>query len=450
MERVDIGFVGFAFEGYPHDLMLKRIIDAKEALISSDFSVVSYDKSVLFSKDVSPAIEALKEKEFDCLVICVSSWNETPNMVAVIKEFSNVPLLVWGLGGYTENKKILQAPASGAATGALIPALKQMDIKFKWIQEIPDKSMSLDKIGDFIKVAKAIKDIEHSKIGSLGYDDMGLYTLMFDGVSLRKVIGFEVETFDIYEIAKAVDVISDKDVLPLVEEWKKEWTFESEVEDKNLIKLAKLYKAFKAKVDDRGYCALTIKCIYGLTTVYGFTPCMIMSLLGDEIDCACECDVLGVATQTIMKKLTGQVTTFQEIYEYFDDGILMGVCGFAPFGICESCKMVNQFESGGFFDGLQNSTPLKKGVYTLARLGYKGEKYFMHVILSEAVDPGKWQESSLTEAKYGYPSAKFVLKSSSIEDFKKNILGQHYHITAGDIRDKLKDYCYFKGIDYIE
>lgn len=52
-----------------------------------------------------------------------------------------------------------------------------------------------DRVLEYCVAAGAVKRLRHCKIGHMGYRDMQLYNTMFDGVSLKREIGPEIEFF---------------------------------------------------------------------------------------------------------------------------------------------------------------------------------------------------------------------------------------------------------------
>ncbi len=439
------GFVGFGFYGYPKEYVENRASEANKAVQELGIET-TYADPVITSEDVERAVRQLKADDFTFLIACVTTWTESPNVVGVLREFFHKPILLWGLGGRTEEGKLI-SPAGQAGTTALREPLEAMGAKFKFIYDRPDAPMNLEAVKGFAAVAETIDRLSHSRIGLLGYADMGLYTTMFDGLSLRSKIGPEVESFDMLEITQRMEKLDEKAVSALVAEMKENWAFEQPIRDEALNTLAGMYLAVKEKVAERNYVAFSPKCVYGVSRYMGITPCLVLSKLADEIDCVCECDVLGLVTQVMERFLTGQATTFMEHYEFMEDRLLVGVCGYAPLSFVEGPVTVRGHGWGGF-TGMVLTSQLKEGRLTLARLSSRGDRYRLHIATGQGVRPRQWEELGWTPPAPRFPAFEVIL-DGSVEDFAQNVCGQHYAVVYGDHSEKLTELCRLLGVEVI-
>jgi L-fucose isomerase-like protein len=348
MDNIRVGFCAFGFYGYPLEVISSRGREAADALRSMGIQVTETDPMTGFD-DVARGLEQLAGREYDAIIACVVTWTETPVIVGILRDYLHLPILLWGRGGYTVNGRLV-SPAAQAGTSAVVDTLKFLGAKYKYIYDYPDSPMSLDKVRDFCQSAKAVNILAHSRIGMMGYADMGLYSLMFDGLEVRKKLGIEVESYDMLEIEQAMQKLPADVVQAQIGEWQKSWEFEQPVAPPIMERVARLTLALNNKIDQRGYLAASTKCVYGVTKYMGCTACMAQSMLGDKVHFVCENDVPGMITQTMLGLLTGQSTTFLEMYEYFHDRILTGVCGFTPTSFIDGGKVSVRGHSWG---GLQ-------------------------------------------------------------------------------------------------
>ena len=445
-KRITAGFVGFACISFPKEITEKRSKEAAEAVKSSGIKLVETAQVSTFT-DAERAIVELKKGDFDFLIICISSWIESPIVVKVLREFKHKPILLWGLGGYTKDGSLV-SPASQAGTPALREPLAQMGFKFKFIYDWPDSPMNIDKVKDFAIVANAIKELSNAKIGMVGYADMGLYITMFDGVSLRSKIGPEVEVFDMLEVEQRVQKIDTKRAFSVIENIKKKWHSKEEIPEGTWQRLSKFYLAIDDIVTERKYSAISIKCVEGMKKYMNFPPCMILTLLSQKIPAICEDDALGSVTQLILKYISGQATAFMEMYEFMKDRILIAVCGFIPPEYIEGAWKVSPYGWGGLNTGVMNTSQAKTGFVTLARLGYRGDSYFLHVVTGEGQKPRKWEELGWNPPAPQFPGLEVIL-DRPVEQFADEVLSQHYILIYGDYRQQLKDFCNIIGINYI-
>ena len=445
MDRVKAGFVGFGCVSYPREVIERRSEKAREELEKAGLELVHTPPVGTF-EEADRAIGDLKKEDFDFLVLCIASWIESPIVIRVTDEFRDKPILLWGLGGYTQNGSLV-SPASQAGTSGLRWTLEAMGYKFKYIYDFPDSPMSIDKVLAFSKVAKAIKKLRHSKVGMMGYADMGLYVCMFDGMSLRAKIGPEIEVFDMLEIVKKMEKVSPRDVQDLLEEKKKSWNINPDIREEALVNAIRIYLAIKEKIKENSYNAISIKCVEGMKKYMNFPPCMILTMLSEEMPAICEDDALGAVTQLMIHYLTGQPAPYVEMYEFMRDRILVGICGFVPPGVVEGKVCVARYAGwGGLSEGAMNVSRMKTGPLTLVRLFSKGDTYKLHMVTGEGLPPRRWEELGWEAPAPFFPSLEIKL-DVPIEEFVQKIASQHYFVIYGDHREEIYDLCKVLNIE---
>ena len=442
-----IGFAGFGFYGYPKDLIATRAHEAAEAVRHLGHEVFEADPLNAID-DVPRALDQLSNRSCEAIIACVIAWTETPVIVGFLRDYLHLPILLWGRGGCTVNGRLV-SPAAQAGTAAARETLESLGAKFQYLYDYPDQPMRLDAVGKFCTIASAVNVLAHARMGMMGYADMGLYSLMFDGLELRKRIGVEVESCDMLEIEQTMARLPDERVAQTSAEWRESWTFEQPVAQTMLERLARLTLALKDKIDERGYLAMSTKCVYGVTKYMGCTACMAQSVLGDKTHFVCENDVPGMVTQTMLGLLTGQSTTFMETYEYFPDRLLVGVCGFVPTAFIDGGKIsVRGHSWGGSSGGVVNTGQVKPGRVTLARLSLHGAPYRMHIVTGEGVRPRPWEELGWAPPAPNFPSLE-IIPDCAVDEFAQKALAQHYAVVYGDHKDKLADLCRMLDIEVI-
>src|SRR5574341_567047 len=447
LENIHVGFSAFGYYGYPLEVIARRGHEAADALRAMGIEVTETDPMTSFD-DVPRGLEQLAGKEYDAVIACVIAWTETPVIVGILRDYLHLPILLWGRGGYTVDGRLV-SPAAQAGTSAVLDTIKFLGAKYKYVYDYPDNPMSLDRVRDFCQAAKAVNILAHARIGMMGYADMGLYSLMFDGLEVRKKLGIEVESYDMLEIEQAMQKLPKDAVQSIMAEWQKSWEFEQPVAPIIMERVARLTLALNDKIDQRGYLAASTKCVYGVTKYMGCTACMAQSMLGDKTPFVCENDVPGMITQTMLNLLTGLSTTFVEMYEYFPDRLLTGVCGFVPNSFIDGGKVsVRGHTWGGSSGGIVNTAQMKTGKVTLARISLHGERYRMHVVTGEGVKPRPWEELGWAPPAPNFPSLE-IIPDGGVEQFAAKTLAQHYAVVYGDHRQKLVDLCELLDIEVI-
>jgi L-fucose isomerase-like protein len=144
--------------------------------------------------------------------------------------------------------------------------------------------------------------------------------------------------------------------------------------------------------------------------------------------------------------LTGQCAAYMEFYEFMQDRLLTGVPDFVPTEVVDGNVKVRATSFGGFGEGLLNISKVKTGRVTLARLTYSGDRYAMHLVTGEAVEPRSWEEAGWDPPAPQLPSLEVVL-DSPVEEFAEKVIAQHYIISYGDNTALFKDFCRIHDID---
>ena len=453
MRSVKAGFVGFGEINSPRELIQKKCLRAKQALEDRGIELVHTQpvRDDPEGADEARARTELSREDFDVLVVCIAGWIPSQTVINVISPFSHKPMVLWGLTGYTENGRLVTT-ADQAGTTALRDPMEGLGFTFKYVYDTPDApSNAADKVQRFGEIARAVSLLKDSRVGMMGYRDMNLYATLVDGVSLRRVVGPEVEVFDTLEVVQKMEALSPDDVAAVIAQIKREWTFEEPVTDASLEKGVRTYLAVKEKVDERHYQAVSLVDVFGVKKLLHFPPAMVLLLLADKAGVASipENDGLGAVTQLIVRYLTGQVGAYLEFYEFLTDRLLMGVPDYVPSAIVEGPVRVLPWPGfGGLKDGILNVSKLKTGRLTICRLASRGDRYRMHVATGEAVTPRRWEEAGWEPPAPQLPSLELVL-DGSVDGFAQKVFGQHYIIAYGDHRQQLADFCQLLGVEVL-
>ena len=447
MEKLKAGFVAFGSKDFPREPIERRAEEARKGVGGKGIELVSAGPVSTLAQ-AHQAVEDLKKGEFDCVILCITAWTESPLVMKVARAFAHKPMLLWGMGGFTRQGSLV-APAAQAGTTGLREPLAAAGFKFKYIYDWPDSPMNLDQVLSFVKVAQAVKKLAHARVGMMGYGDMGLYVTMFDGLSLRAKIGPEVEVFDMLEITRKMEKVSREDLAATVTRMKQNWKFQSQVAEETLEKVARIYLAFKERIREGGYEAISIKCVDGMKKHFNFPPCMILSLLTEEVTGICEDDALSAVNQLMIKYLTGQPAPYVEIYEFMKDRIITGVCGFIPPGVAEGDLCATAYGGwGGLSEGMMNVSKMKTGRITISKLFARGDQYKMHIVNADGLAPRKWEELGWNPPAPRFPSLEIV-PDVPMQEFAQKVVSQHYLVAYGDQREQLEDLCKILGIEVI-
>lgn len=458
LHRIKTGFVGFGEVNSPPELIAQKITRAKQELETRSLELVttppvSDDPGGI---DEKRAIQDLRKEDFDLLVVCLAGWIPSHTVVEVISPFAHKPMVLWGLTGYYEAGHLVTT-ADQAGTTALRDPLEALGFKFVYLFDTPDAPyQAAEQVRAFAEVAHAAARLRGARIGMMGYRDMKLYATLVDGVSLRRVVGTEVEIFETLEVAQAMERQNPAEVRKIAEGLIQDWQLEPEFRTTRVLTVelldqsVRLYLAVMERVRERNYQGISLIDVDGVKKLLGFTPAAAMMMLADlgGLTTIPENDGLGAVTQLIVRYLSGQAAAYLEFYEFFKDRVLVGVPDYVPSEIVEGPVQVRITAFGQLSEGILNVSRIKTGRVTLCRLANRGDQYRMHIVSGEAVTPRRWEEAGWSPPAPQLPSLEVIL-DAPVEDFAQKVLGQHYILVYGDLSGQLSSLCRLLGITVI-
>lgn len=448
---VKVAFAGFGEVNTPTEILVKKCSAAVNALRSKGAVVTEYFPIVDDYREeyLNRAVGLFKGNDFDVIVVCVAGWIPSHAVIKVVENFKHIPMALWGLCGWTEGGRLVTT-ADQAGTSALRKTFSDLGYNFIYVYDIAEKQSSADKVYDYCIAASAAKTLRNTKIGHMGFRDMNLYNTLFDGASLKKVVGVEIECFEMLEILQRAEKISEEEKQKTVQEKiLNKWKFASDADIKVLKQAAAYYLALRQIIGERRYKAVSLKDVDGMKKLLGFPPAPIFMLLANEekICTIPENDALGSVTQVIVNAVTGQVGAYLEFYEYFEDGVLAGVPDYIPAEVTDGDINVMPAAFGGLSQGILNISKVKTGEITLCRLTYTDGLYYMHMVKGIGETPPKWEECGWAQPAPQLPGLKIKLEYT--EEFTQNIMGQHYIISYGDNIRLISYLCKILGIKII-
>ncbi len=447
---IKAAFVGFGEVNTPYEIIVKKCDDTEAALKKENMNLISvfpvtddYEE-----KDVKKAVDALKGKDFDVLVVCIAGWIPTHAVVKVTENFRHKPMVLWGLCGWMEGDRLVTT-ADQAGTTAIRKTFWDLGYTFKYVYDIIGLPSKTKTVYNYALAASAAAKLRHARAGMAGYRDMNLYGTQVDGPSLKREIGPEIETFEMLEIEQRYQKITDEQKQEVIDKCMSKWNFVKPANPESMKMAAGYYLAVKAICDERGYDSISLKDVDGMKKLLGFPPAPIFMLLSDEAGLCTipENDSLGNITQLMVKYLTGQCAFYLEFYEFFEDRVLAGVPDYVPAEVVDGKVTVMPAAFGELSEGILNVSRVKTGDVTMCRLTCVDGKYYMHMVKGEGITPRKWEEAGWTQPAPQLPGLEILL--DNVEDFAQNVMCQHYIISYGDNTEVIENLCEILGIEVI-
>ncbi|HVB73706.1 MAG TPA: hypothetical protein VNE38_09145 [Ktedonobacteraceae bacterium] len=432
-----IAYVPFGYPDYPTEVLSHMVHDSQMALEQMGIEVLPAPP-VITLDDVEPARSFLHRETYDAIVLVLVSWVEAPLLIATVRPFRNVPMILWSHTTFMEGNSRVTLGALPAA-GVMRETLEEMDYRFRFVYGMPGEAHLESTITPFARAAATVQRLASARIGLYGYASMGMYTGTIDHTRLRSQLGPEIDHVDQYMIVERFNRVADEDV---TQHHRRSagWNVLPSITSADMNRTYRMYAAIKALAEQGQHDALTIKCQYELSRTFGMAPCLPLSMLADEMVVSCEGDIPLVVTQLILHYLTGTPTSYGDLHHVTERSLLLGACGFAPLSFAVARPVINKHTA--LYEGVLNSSPYKEGVVTLARLSSTQSGAFkMHIAGGRSVPGPLFHE-------VGCPPYPFITVEldGSIDEFMQHICSQHYAIVYDDVRRELQELCHLLGV----
>lgn len=453
MEKIKAGYVAFGTMFY-EPANLKMISERAEKQLT-DAGLELVTTSPVFGEGIEPerAIKELKAGDWDFLFINIINWIDTRGVFRVLHEFRNEPMILYSFGGFTDHegrfgeKGTLISPAAGAGSTSLRLPMEQWGIKFKYLFNAPDTAMDIDGILSFARAARTMKLLRHARLGMIGFNDMGLYTTSLNPSKLRSLIGPEMESMDLLQLKRKMDIIPDEEVKLEVKRVSADWEYPiGKPEDEVVEKAVRLYMATVSICKEKKFDTFSYKCVDGIDLEMGLTHAIPSSLVADAgfpyVD---ENDLGNSVAQLMLKSISGKQVTFIEHYEHHPDWILLGEDGYCPADFIEGKPQI-KYMSTVLLKGIAHCSNMKKGHMTLACLSETKEGYRMHIVTGEGRERPKWVEMGVPLPSW--PSVKFYT-DVPVKQVLNHVQSQHFAAVYGTYVHELTDLCKLLDIEVV-
>jgi len=442
-------------EGYPEQTVVEQVDLGRKLLDQIDIDYVMTD-AVTVNAEADIVARKYNPTDLDFVILLIPTWIEPTLVIAAAKPYLDRPVIVWGYGTY-EHKGWRVDLGSMPGSGVVKGTLRELGISHEYLYYMPGNPETDEvlkrKIVKVANVARGIRLLEASRVGTIGVLFCGMSIGDVDVTDIRRVLGPEITYTDTYTFVNQMEKIqTDSDLYRTAEKHVSEHLAASL--GNRLEPVTRMYIALRDLAAENDLDALTVKCNFELSQEYGQTACVPLSVLGNELVASCEADIPILLTQMMFHYLSdGGTTTYADVHELLlSNRALIGACGFAPSGMCLKGKIVPDFQDesatglGATFSGyVTNKSYLKEGKVTFGRLLKDPDRgYTLHVTTGTAVgDVGKVAELDTPQ----YPFTEIEL-DADVDRFAQNMGSHHYALVYGDITEQLELFCRTKGIRY--
>lgn len=440
MER--IGFVSVCHYDYLNDLVYDIINNAVKSIRDSGVDIYQIEKPVTDSISAEKAGRKLVKEEVEGVIVFLGTWVECPVAMSVIREIEHLPICLWGFPMIDTNNSLIST-GSYVSFAMFKGTMDRIKYRYKPVLGLPDNPDTIKKIVSFCRAASASERLKRTRIGLIGYTSMGIYPGTFDHVLMRVKVGPEIEQYDSYTIINMAESISNDECGEVISYLKNVAHIRDDVSQEDLIKVSKLFLAIRKLASEKKFQSINVKCQYEFSKEYKMVTCVPLSLLSEfGVVASCEGDMLNTVSMVILNYLSGRIVTYGDIINHSGNIIKLSSCGFVPYSFGnDGQREIRKFFPHPAFNGIQNSFVLKPGKVTIMRLVEDQCGYHIIYITGEGLE---------TELREGYMPALDVRLDGDINNFLKNLSGQHYAICYGDLSSEIEYFAKILGFDTVK
>ena len=438
------GYVAFGTQFYEPGNLAAISGRAEKQLEEAGLKLVK--TAPVYGEDTEPerAIRELKAEPWDFLIVNIINWIDTRGVFRVLREFKHEPIVLYSMGGFTDENGTLISPAAGAGSTSLRYPLERWGYKFKYLFNGPDQPLDVEGIRIFGRAAQTMKRLRYARLGMIGFNDMGLYSTGYNVTLLRDRLGPEVESVDLLQLKNMMEALSDEEVKQAVDEITKDWEYPLGRPDPRVIEYAIRVGVATIKLcEQKKFDAFTYKCVEGVDSELGLTHAIPASIVNSAgypyVD---ENDIGNLTAELMLKWLSGKQTMFLEHYEHHPEWILLGEDGYCPSDFIEGKPQIKPVETV-LLGGIVQCTNMKKGRMTLACLSEDADGYRMHIVTGEGRERPQWVEMGVPLPPW--PSVTFY-PDVPVRRILNHVQSQHFGVVYGDYTRELLDLCYLLDI----
>ncbi len=459
-----IGLLTFS-DGRPrvHNELLPKInehIDAIKKMFREKISDVELVISENIVTDPKIAVEESKKmiaRDVDGTIFNFPVWN-FPNSVSMAAQVGRPPYLFFAK----------RDPEQPGLVGMLCSkgGIEQLEIPYSSVWGDTEDDETVKVIDSFTRTAYVVNRLKGLVFGMIGGRSMGMYTAIPSLQQWMKQFAIDIEHIDQLEIVRIAETI-DAEQVDRAYNWLKEKVNKIEFDqdtltEENLKYQIRCYLATKKIVEENSLDFFGVKCHCEMSEHY-VPQCLSAALFNDPYDwdgpkdpvvMACETDADGALTMQILKMLSDLPVLFMDFRDYDPEYNCFVFCNCGSqatwYAGCSDTPEDNlknvilqptipMFRGGG----CHVQYMAKPGVYTLARLGRKGDKYWMIIMKGEGIEVPR---EKMKESTWEWPHV-FIKLDILPKDLIKTFPSNHAHAVLGDWVDTLVETCKYLGIE---
>ena len=405
--------------------------DAKEALLNigqADLDITPVKKMTWWAPTEIPKLaRSVRKKDFDIVVVFSATHGTVRCITSIVKRY-RLPAVIWAI----------PTRYSLATSGLANSYLRERGHFVRLLCNEPKDESVRVEIETIARAARASREAKTRRIGIIGTLSPLMISLPYDLPLLKKKLGPKTMKISLPSLENALKSVNDSDVQNEVS--KLEEKYRVNVGKNVLAKALRFQLAVRKIVKAQKLDGIALECWTKLFPKYGVNPC-----LGhlDDLVVGCEGDIVSLSGSLILKSINGVNPYLADIFSVDPKRNLIELshCA-APVSLASDSSKIRVAErtdpkSAGKTAFANFS--LRNGPVTLVR--FYGRKLDMiHLTFGDLKD---------TKEYWGGMRPVVESKGNSAE-FLRNVSGNHYLLTYGDVREELRVFAELHGLEVRE
>ncbi|MBR2100177.1 MAG: fucose isomerase [Eubacterium sp.] len=433
---IPIGVPTFHLESagaeFEKSISLLKSID--ESIKVPDEMLLSLDKLNAFLDGKNP----------DLLIVQNITFANAAYISEVLRKF-DAPVLLWTLREpVIDGGRLRLNSLTGAYSAA--NALKGFGRAFEYIFGSPEENRVQNKIRAVYNAARVKKALKSLNVLQVGHTPQGFGFGRALDIEMMQTFGANLLSIEARELIDSAKAYSDDEIKEYLSDAKKRINALDDIDEKNVLDFARLYKAYADYVKANNIGALSSRCWPDFFTSFGTPVCSVLGILNDlGVSSACEADTYGALSMFVSQYLTGKAAFFGDpvSMDENENTLTFWHCGMAPCSLARedtgACAGVHCNRKIG--PTLEFGCKAEEKV-TVFRIGKKADGSFRFFVCSgEALDKPKqfFGTSIVVKTKN---SAFDILNSSVNAGWEP-----HFAIAMGDIEEEVKALGNMLGVE---
>ncbi|MBR4241474.1 MAG: fucose isomerase, partial [Eubacterium sp.] len=271
------------------------------------------DESVEVPDEMLLSIDKLNEfmenKNPDLLIVQNITFANAAYISEVLRK-NSAPVLLWTLREpVIDGGRLRLNSLTGAYSAA--NALKSFERPFEYIFGSPEEERVKSKISAVISAARIKKELRSLNLLQVGHTPQGFCFGRALDAEVMKTFGSNLLSIEARELIDSAKSFTDDEIKSYLEDAKKRINGLDDIDEKNVLDFARLYKAYADYVEANNIGALSSRCWPDFFVSFGTPVCSVLGILNDlGVSAACEADTYGALSMFICQKLTGKSVFF--------------------------------------------------------------------------------------------------------------------------------------------